>query len=59
MVGGRCQQPRIVWIAAHDPVQDHQVGRLDRPGVRGQIMEAQVEAPLDAGLGGERAAWCS
>jgi hypothetical protein len=55
MVGGSCQQPRIVRLAAHHPVQDHQVGRCHRPGVGGEVVEAPVQAPLNAGLFGQRA----
>jgi hypothetical protein len=53
MVGGCAQQPLIVWIAAHHPVQDHQVGRRHRPRIRGEIMDAPVQAPLDPCLPGE------
>jgi hypothetical protein len=55
MVGGSAEQARIVGVAAHHPVQDHQVGRRHRPGVRGQVVDAPVQAPLDPGLPGERA----
>jgi uncharacterized protein YegP (UPF0339 family) len=37
MVGGSAQQALIVWVTAHHPVQDHQVGRLHRPGVLGEM----------------------
>jgi hypothetical protein len=55
MVSGSSQQLLVVWVAAHDPVQDHQVGRLHRPGVLGEIVDAPVDAPLDPCLPGERA----
>jgi hypothetical protein len=50
MVGGCAQQLFIDWIAAHHPVQDHQVGRRHRPRVLGQVVEAPVQARLKAGL---------
>jgi hypothetical protein len=53
MVGSCAQQPLIVWIAAHHPVQDHQVGRRHRPRIRGEIMDAPVKEPLDPCLPGE------
>jgi hypothetical protein len=54
MVGGRAQQALIVWVAAHDPVQHHQVGRRHCPRVLGEIVNPPVEAPLDPCLFGER-----
>jgi hypothetical protein len=54
VVGGRAQQAFVVLIAAHHPVQDHQVGRRHRPRVLGQVVEAPVNLPLDPCLGGER-----
>jgi hypothetical protein len=53
MVGGRAHQARIVRVTAHHPVQDHQVGRLDRPRILGEVVEAPVEPPLNAGLLGQ------
>jgi hypothetical protein len=47
MVAGRSQQALMVGVAADDPVQDHQVGRLHRSRVLGQILDA----PADAALG--------
>ena len=55
MVGGGAQQPRIVRIAAHHPVQDHQVGRRHRPGVLSEVVDAPVDPPLDTCLPGQRA----
>jgi hypothetical protein len=34
-------------------VQDHQVGRVHRPGILGEIVDAPVKAPLDPCLPGE------
>src|SRR6266511_4997480 len=55
MVGGSSQQALVVWVTAHYPVQDHQVGWLHRRGVLGEIVDAPVDAPLDPYLPDERA----
>jgi hypothetical protein len=59
MVGGSAQQALIVRIAAHHPVQDHQVGRRHRPGICGQIVDSPVQAPLDPACSASVRACCS
>ena len=46
MVGRSAQQALVVRVTAHDPVQDHQVGRVDQGGVGAAAGDDHV---LDAG----------
>ena len=46
----RLQQPLVVGIAADDPVQDDDVGRLNRVRIGGEIVETPLRPLLESGL---------
>ena len=48
MVGCRAEQLRDVGVAAHDPVQDDDVGRLDRGRVHRDVDQATLHPTADS-----------
>jgi hypothetical protein len=49
VIGSRAEQLRDVGVAAHHPVQDDDVGRLDRARVHRDVDQATLHPIADAG----------
>lgn len=47
MVSRSAQKPRVIRVAEHDAVQNHDIGRLDPSWIGGNVVKPTLRASLD------------